>query len=131
MGAVLVAMGDDRGAGVRAHACLGERQRRRAECALGRHPANQPVSPTAAGAMIDLMLAIHDVITATSGIVRHAQVAESRDGGHIKFLSDTLNGPTDKRLHRLNFLTALERAQSLCGTGVQCGLRREKSRPYR
>ena len=49
--------------------------------------------------MVDLMLAIDGVITATSGIVRHAQVAESRDIGHKKFLSDTLNDLVKEGLH--------------------------------
>ena len=49
--------------------------------------------------MIDLLLAIDSVVTATSGVVRHAQVAESRDGGHKKFLSDTLNDLVKKELH--------------------------------
>ena len=82
VGAALVAMADHRGAGVRAHARFGERQRSRAEGAFGRHPPDQPMRAATAGAMIDLMLAVHRVITATSGVMRHAQVAEGRDIGH-------------------------------------------------
>ena len=128
---LLITMADHGRAGVRAHACFGQWQRRRTESAFGRHSSDQPMGAAATGAMIDLMLAIHCVITTTSGIVRHAQVAECRDSRHKIFLSDHLNGSIGKRLHRLRFRATLKPSQSLRGTGVQSGLRGDKCRSHR
>ena len=61
-----VAVLDDRGP-VRAHARFGQRQRRGAEGAFGRHAADQPMRPATTGAVIDLMLAIDGVIAAAAG----------------------------------------------------------------
>jgi hypothetical protein len=61
---------------VMAHTGLGQRQRRCAEGAFGRHPANQPLGPAAAQAMIHFMLAIDDVVSAPGRIMSHLQVAQ-------------------------------------------------------
>src|SRR3954447_6844239 len=53
---------DDHWSAVRPHARLGERERRRAEGALGGDASDDPVCPPAAGTMIDLMLAVDHVI---------------------------------------------------------------------
>ena len=62
-----------------AHAGLGQRECGRAEGALGRNPADQPLGAAAAGAVIHLMLTIYDVIAASGRIVPHLQVTESRN----------------------------------------------------
>src|SRR3546814_19640293 len=48
---------------------VGQRERRRAEAAFGGKAPDDPVRPTAAGAMVDLTLAIDGVIAAQRWIV--------------------------------------------------------------
>src|SRR4051812_1684833 len=57
------------GAGA-ARGSRGEWERRRAEAAFGRHPADIPVGPAAAGAVVHLVLVIDDAIAAVARIVR-------------------------------------------------------------
>src|SRR5207253_11239075 len=52
----------------------------RAKCAFGRHPPDDPVGPPAAGAVIDLMLAVHRVI---APFVGPAHLAQGRVHRHI------------------------------------------------
>ena len=87
MSGVAVAMLDDHGPRVMAHACLGQRKGGRAEGAFGRHPADQPLGAPASGTVIDLMLPIHGMISAACGIVPHVQIAERWNRSHTKFLS--------------------------------------------
>ena len=70
VGRVAVLVLDDHRAVVRAHARFGQRQRGRAEGAFGRHPADDPVGPPAAGAMVDLMLAVDGVIAPLVGLAQ-------------------------------------------------------------
>ena len=59
----------DNGSRSRAMAeALLQRQRRRAECALGQYSAKIPVGPAAAGAVIDLIITVNRVIAARSRI---------------------------------------------------------------
>src|SRR5213076_966102 len=61
MGVTVLVLDDHRPV-VRAHARLGEGKRGRAKGALRRHPADDPVGPAAAWAVIDFVLAIDSVI---------------------------------------------------------------------
>ena len=73
------------GAVVRAHAGLGQRQGRRAEGAFGGHPADQPVGPAAAGAMVDLMLAVDRVIAPPGGLERLRSVRSWPSSHYLPF----------------------------------------------
>lgn len=85
-------MMDHRRTAMRAHARLGQWKSRRAERALGRHAADEPVRPAAAGAMIDFLFAVNGVIAAALRVVSHLQIAECRNASHIQSLSVDSNG---------------------------------------
>jgi len=63
--AVAVLVLDDHRA--RLAAGFGERHGGRAKSAFGRHPADDPVGPPAAGAMVDFMLAVNGMVAALVG----------------------------------------------------------------
>jgi hypothetical protein len=78
---------------VMAGAGFGERKCSGAKGALRRHPADQPVSPATAGAVIDLMLTIDGMIAAALGIVLEPELSEGRETGHDNnILSEAFNG---------------------------------------
>lgn len=94
-----VAMMDNRRAAVRAHAGLGQRERRRAEGAFRGNAANDPVRTPATRAVIHFMFSVHGMVAAAGGIVRHAQIAKCRIRRHKPFLSVGWNGRIRPKLH--------------------------------
>jgi len=61
------------------HARLGQGESRRAEGAFGGHAADQPLGAAAAGAVVHLMLAVDNMVTASGRVVPHLEVTKGRD----------------------------------------------------
>ena len=79
VGVIAVLVQDDDRRLVRAHARFGERQGGRAERAFRRHPADHPMRPAAARAMVDLMLMVDSMIAAAGRVMVFTHLARAMD----------------------------------------------------
>lgn len=88
------------------HAGFGKRQRGRAKRAFRRQATDDPVRPSASGAIIDLLFAIDRMIAAPCRVMPHLQIAERLETCHVQSLSADLNGSTSQKFHRGRNLSA-------------------------